>query len=431
MADKDQRPADVDPLLLAKVFPAAHEVFQFKPKSLDEVFQTAIFVLDTNALLVPYSVGKTSLDDIGKRYKDLIDGKRLFVPAHVAREFAHQRAERIKNLFSALSKARNQTRPRTDYSVLLQMPEYQGLAAAEKDVDNAIAKRDEELDKVLGRIRSWKWDDPVSDLYRTLFTADVVVESDLEPDAAKSDAKQRLDGRVPPGYRDADKPVNSMGDIFIWHVILTLGRKRHQSDLVLISGDAKNDWLYRSESTALYPRFELTDEYRRASEGGSFNIVTFTDFLRRLEAPATVVDEVQVQEVLSQSERPRHHWGFQAETAVARWLINHGYQLQQSDSRRFPDFVARKDGTVVGIEVKLVSSKPLWSNKLAEIAALSGTNPQTYERLEVFFVALEKRHADIAHRSVRGGALRDSLDRPIEIRVGYLDAHGEFALLEN
>jgi hypothetical protein len=179
VSEREQPPAEVDPLLLGKVLPDAHEIFQFRPKSLDEVFPTAVFVLDTNALLVPYGVGKTSLDDIGTRYRDLIKADRLIVPAHVAREFAHQRAEKIKNVFSALSNARSQSRERTDYTVLMQMAEYADLAKAETVVTDAIAARDQVLDKMLGRIRSWRWDDPVSELYRGLFTAQVVTSGTL------------------------------------------------------------------------------------------------------------------------------------------------------------------------------------------------------------------------------------------------------------
>ena len=77
---KDSNDPSVDPLLLTKVFPEAYAVFSFRPKTLDEVFATATFVLDTNALLVPYSLGKTSLDEIGKHSKtkrNVATGRRL------------------------------------------------------------------------------------------------------------------------------------------------------------------------------------------------------------------------------------------------------------------------------------------------------------------------------------------------------------------
>jgi hypothetical protein len=47
--------------------------------------------------------------------------------------------------------------------------------------------------------------------------------------------------------------------------ILSVGTERKR-DAVLVSRDEKSDWLYRSGNTALYPRFDLVDEYRRASD---------------------------------------------------------------------------------------------------------------------------------------------------------------------
>jgi hypothetical protein len=284
-------------------------------------------VLDTNALLVPYGVGKTSLDDIGTRYRDLIKADRLIVPAHVAREFAHQRAEKIKNVFSALSKARSQSRERTDYTVLMQMAEYADLAKAETVVTDAIAARDQVLDKMLGRIRSWRWDDPVSELYRGLFTAQAVIDSDMAADKAR---------------------------------------------------------------------------------------------------PA-VVDEVRVQEVLSRSDRPKHHWGFQAETAVGRWLVKKGYTLEAR--QRFPDFIARRKGIPIGVEVKLATATPLWSKKMTDVVAQSSSSPG-YDRRLVVFVALDKRHAEMAYSSVGDTFWQDTRDRPIEVHVGFLGEDGEFQSLD-
>jgi hypothetical protein len=431
MADEEQgKPSEsgnVDALLLKKVFPRAHDIFQFKPKSLDETFATAVFVLDTNALVVPYALGKLGMDEIAARYTELIAAKRLVVPAHVAREFANQRAEKIKNIYSSLSKARNQPRPSTDYPVLVQTTEYAELAKAEQDVDAAVEKRNAVIDRILATIRGWRWDDPVSELYRRLFTAAVVLESDLDEKAARADAKERLDGRIPPGYKDAGKTVNASGDVLVWHTILTVGRKNPKANVVLISGDAKSDWFYRSEKTALYPRFELTDEYSRESDGGTFHVLTFADFLKRLNAPASVVEEVRVQEVLSQSDRPRHHWGFRAESAVARWLTERGYSLHSRAA--FPDFMATDPiGKRVGVEVKLVSQKPLWSEKVVDALARS-TTATGYAQLMLFFVALNRENAATAYDSIGGSVVKDGQDRPVEVLVGYLDSKGDLTLI--
>jgi len=433
MKEGGQPEADgIDPLLLKKVFPDAHEVFQFRPKSLDEIFPTAVFVLDTSTLLVPYGVGKTSLDEIEKLYRRLIDAKRMVVPAHVAREFARQRAEHIKDLFSALSKARNKSSasPIT-YPVLVQMDEYRELEAAETEVAASLAKRHAALGKLLDRIQAWRWDDPVSELYRRLFTKDVVLESDMDETATQKDARWRLDNRVPPGYVDARKRDNAAGDVLVWHTILTHARAHETGNVVLVSGDVKTDWFYRSENIPLYPRLELTDEYRRESKGGSFHIVTLGDLLRRLDAPLGVVQEVQAQEVLAQSRRPKHHWGFAVEAAVYRWLVKSGYTATRPQAA-FPDFVARKDNKRFAVVVKLVSSKPLWRQKLVEATA-QFEESQEGDGALIFFVAIQAQHAKAAEADfmTMGNFLTETLKRgrPIAIYVGFIGDDGELTML--
>jgi hypothetical protein len=80
-----------------------------------------------------------------------------------------------------------------------------------------------------------------------------------------------------------------------------------------------------------------------------------------------------------------------------------------------------------GVEVKLVSQRPLWSGKLKDIVAQSSRVPSvTYDRLFVFFVGLEAIHAARAYSDIGSSVLRDGLGRLIEVRVGSLDSHGEF-----
>jgi len=88
---------DYDPFVLDSVYKDAEQVFQFKPRPLEESAKTGIVVLDTNALLVPYGTGKQSLTAIKKNYSELAQKARLDVPAQVR--------ERVREV--ALGKAEN------------------------------------------------------------------------------------------------------------------------------------------------------------------------------------------------------------------------------------------------------------------------------------------------------------------------------------
>jgi hypothetical protein len=67
--------------------------------------------------------------------------------------------------------------------------------------------------------------------------------------------------------------------------------------VILVSGEEKPDWWHKSDGQPLYPRFELFDEYRRASGGCSFHIVSFSQFLELYGASGAVVEEVRQTEI--------------------------------------------------------------------------------------------------------------------------------------
>jgi hypothetical protein len=113
VAGKDSEVDSGDPLHLREVFPSAHSVFSFAPKPFAEwsvaAFTTsdAIFVLDTNVLLLPYGASQESIDTIKETYRKLAAEDRLVVPGHVAREFARNRPRLLKALFNLIGQRRD------------------------------------------------------------------------------------------------------------------------------------------------------------------------------------------------------------------------------------------------------------------------------------------------------------------------------------
>ena len=65
-----------------------------------------------------------------------------------------------------------------------------------------------------------------------------------------------------------------------------------------VSRDEKADWQLRSKGHALYPRYELVDEFRRHSEGQTFHIVKLSYFLELFGASEKVIKQVQKEETL-------------------------------------------------------------------------------------------------------------------------------------
>ena len=162
-----------DPFLERSIFPDAAAVFVFRPASLSAIKDQAIVVLDTNVLLVPYTISPKTLNEISKTYTALRNAGRLAVPAHVAREFAKNRATKLGELYHQLSSKRSGIKllQAGRYPLFEGVDEYQKVLDLEKEIDAGLRKYQEALGSLLDRVRTWNWDDPVSLLYSKFFSA--------------------------------------------------------------------------------------------------------------------------------------------------------------------------------------------------------------------------------------------------------------------
>ena len=74
--------------ILNRLYKNPEAILSRKIKSIDDIFKTAIFVLDTNSLLAPFQTGKDDIEEIRLKYENLIFEERLFI--HRTREISCQ-----------------------------------------------------------------------------------------------------------------------------------------------------------------------------------------------------------------------------------------------------------------------------------------------------------------------------------------------------
>jgi hypothetical protein len=254
------------------IYPDAISIFNATYKPIDEIKNDCMVVLDTNALLVPYTITPESLEQIHATYKKLIKAKRLVIPGQVAREFAKNRANKLTELYQQLFQKQNVTNlQKGKYPLLQSFDEYKKMLELEEEIDRKLNEYKEWVKKVLDRIKAWYWNDPVSVMYRNLFTESAIFDPDFNEKDVKEDLDRRYNNKIPPGYKDATKDINNAGDLIIWKTILEIG-KINKKSIIFVSGEEKTDWWHKSVSQTLYPRFELIDEFRRHTEGHTFHI---------------------------------------------------------------------------------------------------------------------------------------------------------------
>jgi len=301
--DKERHESKFDIFIANTVFPEARSLFAAGPQSLNSIKDDCIVVLDTNVLLIPFTTGQESLEQIHATFKKLEGTSQLIIPGQVAREFAKNRATKLAEVFQQLSRKMDSVHALQvgHYPLLESLDVYQTVVSLEKEIDSKTREYRKALGNVLEYVRSWIWNDPVSLMYSELFRGNVILDPEFDQTQVAKDLEVQQLHRIPPGYKDAQKDDKGIGDVLIWLTILEIG-KSHKKNVIFVTGDEKADWWYRSEKQSLYPRYELVDEFRRISEGKLFHMIHFSTFLDLYGASEKVVAEVRQKESSSQAE---------------------------------------------------------------------------------------------------------------------------------
>jgi transposase-like protein len=283
--------------LAETLLPDATAAFAVQKLSAASVLPQADVVLDTNVLLLPYRAGTSSLKQIEAALTPLRDSGRLFVPGRVAREFTRLRPTKLAELLQALSdqSSRVVALDEPAYPLLKDLPEYRELVDAVGALRTARATFVKAVGALRNSILSWEGNDPVSAAYSRLFTPACVRDPTFNKPEVLKDLRRRAEHEIPPGYKDASKSDGGVGDLLIWWTILDLGRDRKRP-LIFVTGEEKADWQYRSGGRGILPRFELVDEYRRASGGADFYIIQMSELLELLQVEGSAVKEIKQEE---------------------------------------------------------------------------------------------------------------------------------------
>lgn len=349
--------SEKDIFIANRVFPNAKDVFAVSGNPISEIKDECLFVFDTNSLILPYTTSSESLDEIKKVYSKIIHENRMFIPGQVAREFAKIRPEKIKEVFQQLTRSRSKVQSLSigRYPLLNGIKEYDELFKKEDEINLHLKEYSKQLGKVIEHIKEWSWNDPVSQLYKSLFVENVILDLEFDEKVIKENLQYRYENKIPPGFEDKNKGDGGIGDLLIWLTILEIAEK-HKKDIVFISGDEKKDWFYQVENQALYPKFELIAEFRTKAPGKSFHILKLSELLELYGADEKIVKEVEIeeQENLIFDSFFKQTEGAKIEDCVELWLKeNYEYHYLIHDDTNFPDFsfLEKSENKFVGIEI--------------------------------------------------------------------------------
>jgi hypothetical protein len=247
--------------------------------------RTGLVSVDTNVLLNLYRFQADAREQLFGALE--IMGDRLWIPHQVAYEFHRRRLSVIadqesyfngvkEELESALNGYLARLRAFINRIALPQLDAHrlesmikQDHAAVLAQVSNSERTNEVHLDN--------RDSDEVLRRLETLFTNRVgepMKPEELE--AARKEAKRRIEAKIPPGYMDRGKPDPS-GDYIIWRQLISEASSR-KVPTVFITDDRKEDWYRREHGLTLGSRYELREEMMTQA-GAPFLLMTTETFL--------------------------------------------------------------------------------------------------------------------------------------------------------
>lgn len=278
-------------------------------QELDEALRSALVAVDANVLLNLYRYNESTRDDLLGILRRVAD--RLWVPHQVLREFWRNRlgvlASRGAGTSQALEALHKQQRAMAD-----AIRQWAKAVAVEVSYQDQLLSKvnmlHDELEREIhmhapspSNVAIGSAGEPVLGQLEELLQGKVGQRlSDNEWDAAVKEGNERAQRHQPPGYQDAEKensdlPEKAAGDYLVW-LQATNEAARRELDLLLVTGDEKEDWWWRHRSEFVGPRVELVAEFKNRS-GRQLYMMRPIDLLKRSSALHVTVRKESVDDV--------------------------------------------------------------------------------------------------------------------------------------
>ena len=265
---------------------------------IEDLWENAIFVFDTNFLLSFYEVSYSTYQD----YKIILNAvkSRVWIPYQVADEFLFLREGTIKREKESLTKIKGalnnwyeKQRVFQDFGLikdgkiaraeLEEVYESQEMFHLEleklfKELQNKLRIKTEESKHLEMDIER----DEVMNFIFELF--DEKIGSNFDNEFLKNlhkEGEDRFLRNQPPGFKDTNKKygIQKYGDLILWKQILEFSKDSHS--IIFITNDGKEDWWNIGSSGNKSPHFELRREFK-TSVNKLFWMYSGDDFIKKV-----------------------------------------------------------------------------------------------------------------------------------------------------
>ena len=272
---------------------AIREYIELTEEEKKDLWDSAIFVFDTNVLLNLYRYSSKTRDIFLQALDEFKD--RVWIPRQVAEEFMEDR----RGVISNCSKVYTDLRTKKDEFVQ-QCSASLRLSAADPEIHElkeTIEQWINHFEEHNPREQSFSKDD-ILDKLLLLFDGKVGEGFDKSKiSEIEKEGADRYKKKIPPGYKDNKKSNNNYGDLIIWKELLQYA-KENSKGIIFITGDRKEDWWNTFEGKTIGPRIELRKEYYSEVGNWRFHMYTMENFLSNFKRNrGEVLDNAVIEEI--------------------------------------------------------------------------------------------------------------------------------------
>lgn len=269
--------------------------FRLSQSQLEELFKEAVFFFDTNVLLNVYRVN----DAIAHKVIDAMTQfkGRILITHHVAVEYHWNVIELVADRIASVQKQIHSLTVDNLYKKVYN----EGLISyipSDEQVE-LKAKLQEFCDASIQLLNERKsaYEDEFNSMTLSNLICSKLTGCLLEPltneeySDLRNNFAQRAADKIPPGYLDNTNEKknkkhegisNEAGDYIIWEEIL-IWAKKEKKDVIFVSDDLKEDWIWSCHGFRIGPRWELKKQFFNETEGKCFHILTLDKFLELTE----------------------------------------------------------------------------------------------------------------------------------------------------
>ncbi|MFF3143338.1 PIN domain-containing protein [Streptomyces sp. NPDC057927] len=164
-------------------------------------------------------------------------------------------------------------------------------------------------------------------------------------DAAIIEGKRRIEKEVPPGYKDKKKQSRGddteVGDYLVWLQLIHEAKLRVK-DVLLVTGDTKEDWWRTRNRIPLGPRNELAEELLREAGVRLYmlkpdRLLTYARDFLQVAVSEDSVQNVEMVNAQSESDELFRHLERLAESNTAHAVVSTWVEVEKALRRTLPD----------------------------------------------------------------------------------------------